>query len=146
MHKAAATSAAERQFALRACFWAPVVEASLTIGGLQRTLRWVQRLPRRTTAPDLSIAAGERMVGWAFRAQPWLPGKCLSRALVQYGLHRRDGTAARFVVGVRHGTKQNGAQQRSLDAHAWVEAIASEQDGTAPVAPYEPVLRAEHGP
>ncbi len=82
----------------------------------------------------------------------------MSRALVQYCLHKRDGTAARFVIGVRRGqgplgTPQNpgpsGATSLPLDAHAWVEAFSANQEANGSADEqlrYQPVLSSEQRP
>ena len=64
----------------------------------------------------MSVDAGRRLVAYAYKVH-LLRGQCLPRSLVQYLLHRREGVAARFVVGVRRAD--------GLDAHAWVEAEGS---------------------
>lgn len=80
-----------------------VVEASLRALGYRRTLAWIEAVPARRRgegAPGTSVALGERLVRQAYRGHVF-QGGCLPRSLVQYLLHRRDGTPARFVVGVR---------------------------------------------
>ncbi len=115
----------EGAFLLRAWLAAPWVELALSGAGLETTLRWVERgAPGRGLG--LGLAEGERAVALAFRAHPWFRGRCLSRALVQYWLHRRDGTPARFVIGVRR-------QEGELDAHAWVEAPGASEGAYAPI-------------
>jgi hypothetical protein len=118
-----------RRFVLRAWGAAPLVEASLGLLGLAKTLRWVEWLPtgaKREGAVD--VAAGERLVGAAYRAH-LLRGACLPRSLTQYLLHRRDGLAARFVVGVR-------SDAPGVRAHAWVESPES----PAPDRGFAPIL------
>ena len=104
----------EISFAARAWVLAVPVEASLAAFGLARTLRWIRAIPagaRRRGA--VSVDEGGRLVAYAYKVH-LLRGQCLPRSLVQYLLHRREGVAARFVVGVRRAD--------GLDAHAWVEA------------------------
>ena len=75
----------------------------------------------------------------AFRWHPWLDGRCLPRALVQYLLHLRDGVPAQFVIGVRHArrTGLDALEQGApLDAHAWVQSPGDdggEEAGYAPI-------------
>lgn len=117
-----AAPAEARRFVLRAWGVAPLVEASLGLLGLATTLRWVEGLPagrRREGAVD--VATGERLVGAAYRAHV-LRGACLPRSLTQYLLHRRDGLAARFVVGVR------SERPGDVRAHAWVEEPGAPPD------------------
>ncbi|MBN4059025.1 lasso peptide biosynthesis B2 protein [Endomicrobium sp. AH-315-J14] len=125
----------ERRFAAMALVLAPAVELSLKFNGLRRTLAWIEEQPVGESAHRLSVTSGERSVGWAYRLYPWLgnsTGKCLSKALTQFWLHRRAGTPARFVVGVRK-------EGSTLDAHAWVEGIHAET-----VDPnFEPLLISE---
>ncbi|HZO16395.1 MAG TPA: lasso peptide biosynthesis B2 protein [Polyangiaceae bacterium] len=107
----------EIAFAARAWVLAVPVEASLAAFGLARTLRWIREIPagpRRRGA--VSVDEGQLLVARAYQLH-LLRGQCLPRSLVQYLLHRREGVAARFVVGVRRAD--------GLDAHAWVEAEGS---------------------
>ncbi len=122
----------EGAFTLRAWLAAPWVELALDRAGLETTLTWLERAPARFWAPRaVGIEPGERAVARAFRAHPWLSGRCLPRALVQYLLHRRDGVPVRFVIGVKRPTT-------GLDAHAWVEAPDAAVDND-----YSPILRTE---
>lgn len=138
------------RFLVRA--WAAIfaVEASLNTLGYRRTLAWVEAVPAsRSRRRRLSVELGERLVRTAYRAHAFRGG-CLPRSLVQYLLHRRDGTAARFVVGVRRATSgdrsgatsgdrsratsraevaANGGADRGIEAHAWV---ASPEIQTSP--------------
>lgn len=116
-------------FLVRAWAAIPVVEASLRALGTRRTLGWIERVPVRRGRDGTSVILGERLVAAAYRAHP-LPGGCLPRSLVQYLLHRRDGTPARFVIGVRRpdragkgGPNDPGAP--GIEAHAWVEGPAA---------------------
>jgi hypothetical protein len=127
----------EHAFLVRAACLAPIVELSLASVGLQRTRGWLDELPRarsvaRVARQPCSLHEAERAVGRAFRIQPWLAGRCLARALVQYALHRRDGIRARLVIGVRR------PREAELDAHAWVEA----PDGPARY-PHAPIFTLE---
>ena len=133
--KVAQLTAAERIFAARAWLLAPVVEASLYATGLDTTMRWIERAPRRRRAAAVDPIRGEGLVGTAFRYHPLLRGTCLARSVAQYVLHRSDGTRATLVVGVRR-------QGADLKAHSWVEPTAS----APPDGPYEPILRAESVP
>ncbi len=141
--------------------WAGIfaVEASLRVLGYKRTLRWIERVPaRRRVAPRTSVLLGERLVRRAYLAHA-APGGCLPRSLVQYLLHRRDGTRARLVVGVRRpdpaksGPRDpargdvraaagpgdraaaNESASRGIEAHAWVESDAAAPIGVRPFAP-----------
>jgi len=107
-----------RDFAARAWLGAPVVELSLAVAGLRRTLGWIEAFPvsAEPRHEAVSVKEGERLVRGAYKAHIF-GGRCLSRSLVQYLLHRRDGTSARFVVGVRR-------PESTLDAHAWVEGAS----------------------
>ncbi len=133
----------ERKFALAACACAPVVEVALRTLGLSRTLDWVERLtpPRRHARAGVRHAhfgiAPERaasIIDSVYRLQP-LRGRCLPRALLQYGLQRRWGTPVRFVVGVKKPARTE-ASALDLDAHAWVEAL----DGPARSPEFAPIL------
>lgn len=95
-----------------------VVEASMNTVGYKRTLAWIEAVPASSSRrPGPSVELGERLVRAAYRAHAFRGG-CLPRSLVQYLLHRRDGTAARFVVGVRRAVRQSSP--RGIEAHAWV--------------------------
>ena len=103
-----------RRFAAVAWLAAPTIELSLRWLGLQRTLAWIEASPPRTPRPRrVSLEEGERLVEGVYRAHV-VDGKCLPRSLLRYWLHRREGSPARFVMGVRRGPDQ-------LMAHAWVE-------------------------
>jgi hypothetical protein len=118
-----------RRFAVRAWLAAPLVQASLALAGLQATLRWVEAVPRargRAAAGPVGVDEGSALVRGAFRVHV-VGGECLPQSVVQYLLHRRDGTAARMVVGVKR--PEGGA---SIAAHAWVEAAEAGHDGRAP--------------
>jgi hypothetical protein len=126
----ATSSGEELRFTARAAMLAPWLEASLGALGLQRTLDLLERMtPLGARLHPLEGQRAALAVERAFRGQPWLPGKCLVRALVQYGLHRRDGVRATLHVGVRRGGN------REVEAHAWVEPPALESD-----AGYESIL------
>lgn len=110
------TSGAELGFTLRAAILAPWVEWSLAASGLERTLDRLERAPRGVARPSgLEGATADRAVARAFRVQPWLPGRCLSRALVRFALHCRAGDPATLIVGVRKPS------EGGFRAHAWVE-------------------------
>lgn len=127
------TSKAELVFTARAMLLAPLVEGSLAWRGLDATLDGLERLSRNAHRREAAEgAAAELAVARAFRLQPWLPGRCLPRALVRYALHRRDGVPARLVIGVRRPGEQ------ALDAHAWVEPPSPKE-----AAGYEPILTRE---
>jgi hypothetical protein len=129
----ATTSAAELVFTARAFVLAPLVEGALAWRGIDGTLEVIDRIGVGTRRPGAREGAeAERAVARAFRLQPWLPGRCLPRALVRFALPRRDGVPARLVVGVRR------AETRALDAHAWVEPPAPDA-----VAGYVPILTRE---
>ena len=135
--------AAEWAFAARAWLVAPSVELALRTAGIKPTLDWLDRLPRRAeheaapaghevtpagheAAPAergraVSVEDGTRLVRWACKLQPLARNACLTRSLVQYALHRRDGMPARFVMGVRNAAEQG--QPLELDAHAWVQEL-----------------------
>lgn len=120
--------------------WAaiPVVELSLRVLGYKRTLAWIEAVPEKAPPAreagqslpgdvqqslprGASVFLGERLVRGAYRAHTFRGG-CLPRSLVQYLLHRRDGTRARFVVGVRRPTPvPNETRGPGIEAHAWVE-------------------------
>ncbi|MBM4356751.1 MAG: lasso peptide biosynthesis B2 protein [Deltaproteobacteria bacterium] len=103
-------------FVARAMLLAPVAEAALRVLELDRTLREVERwIPVGASAAPVVGGEAERAIARAFRLQPWLPGRCLARALVQLVLHRRDGVHATLVVGVRR------PGEGEVEAHAWVE-------------------------
>ncbi|MEZ4300274.1 MAG: lasso peptide biosynthesis B2 protein [Polyangiaceae bacterium] len=89
----------------------------------------------------MSTELGERLVAVAYRAH-LLRGTCRPRSLVQYLLHRRDGTPARFVVGVRRPAANDGGPSR-IEAHAWVEGAE-----TAPAAAdaFSPIFESGRAP
>ena len=101
------------------------VETSLSRLGFERTLCWIEKVPRRRVLwrRQLTVVETTRVVAAAYRLHPF-QGRCLSRSLVEYLLHRRSGKAVRFVVGVR---RPEVAQEADLEAHAWVE----ERDSSA---------------
>jgi hypothetical protein len=112
----------ERWFIFRAWLGAPCVRASLALGGLRRTLRWVDAirpLPSRGARRVVGVGQAEALVGAVFRRQISEDGTCLPCAVLQYSIHRRDGLAARLVVGVRRHAGERGP----LTAHAWVEDL-----------------------
>ena len=159
-------------FLVRAWAGIFVVEASLRVIGYKRTLRWIERVPRRNvhprdvrqsfprdvrqsfprdvrqSFPRTSVHLGERLVRKAYLAHA-LPGGCLPRSLVQYLLHRRDGTGAKLVVGVRrpdrsgstsgatsgNPSRANETATPGIEAHAWVESDASAPIGVEGFAP-----------
>jgi hypothetical protein len=106
------------KFLARAWAAIPVVELSLRVFGYKRTVAWIEAVPKkRSRAPGSSVPLGASLVRRAYRAHRFTGG-CLPRSLVQYLLHRRDGTRARFVVGVRRPNENRGP---GIEAHAWVE-------------------------
>lgn len=114
--KVGSLRAHEREFAMAAFVLGPVVHASLRTVGLRRTLDWVERASMRVRDREpMSPARAQYLIDGIARYQP-LMGRCLPRALVQYGLQRRRGTDVRFVIGVRR------PEEHTLDAHAWVES------------------------
>lgn len=159
----------ERRFALRAWLGAPAVELSLAVLGLRRTLAWIEAVPPRSAAratagsmgrdrerarrpAAVTPSEGSRLVAGAYRAH-LLRGQCLPRSLLQYLLHRRDGVAARLVVGVRRprsmdpqgfpraaagSASQWRAAVEPIEAHAWVDDGASAR-GSEP-AEFEAIL------
>lgn len=122
-------------FLARAWAAIPLVEVSLRALGYRRTLGWIERVPPSRARGGPSVLLGERLVGAAYRAYP-LAGTCLPRSLVQYLLHRRDGTKARFVIGVRRPDRDKNTDDSNepndprIEAHAWVES----GDGTPAAA------------
>ncbi|MBK8252190.1 MAG: lasso peptide biosynthesis B2 protein [Polyangiaceae bacterium] len=126
-------------FFMRAWALIPVVHGSLRWLGFDKTVRWVERVPARKRLlfggeikTGVSPELGERLVAMAYRAH-LISGNCLPRSLVQVALHRRDGTPANFVVGVRKvGANDRGASR--IEAHAWVERPGRrEHVGFAPI-------------
>jgi len=112
------------RFAGLAWLGAPLIEVMLRAAGLRQTLSWIEGATppphgRRRSALDIDEAGG--LVERAFDLHPLLRGKCLERSLVQYALHRIDGTPARFVIGVARGDD-------NLDAHAWVSGPGSSDE------------------
>lgn len=107
-------------FLARAWAAAIAVEGSLRLVGYRRTLDWIEAVPRvASRRRRTSVRLGERLVRGAYRAHVFAGG-CLPQSLVQYLLHRRDGTEARLIVGVRRPA--NETSPRSIEAHAWVES------------------------
>ncbi len=82
----------------RPCAWSATSERCGGSSGFRR--RNVHPRDVRRSFPRTSVHLGERLVRKAYLAHA-LPGGCLPRSLVQYLLHRRDGTGAKLVVGVR---------------------------------------------
>lgn len=122
-----------RAFVARAWFAVPVVELSLAAAGVDATLRWIERVPASAPRARVTdIDEGGRLVRAACRRHP-LAGACLSQAVLQYLLHRRDGVAARLVIGVKR-------QAAALDAHAWVEAPGATSSRPADSASFAPIL------
>lgn len=115
-------SVEERRLAAAAVVCAPVVEVTLRTAGLRRTLDWIEWVSAATRrgGPTMAPARAEQIINGVYRLQPWL-GKCLPRALLQYGLQRQRGADVRFVVGVKRPA------DRTVDAHAWVEMTAGPQ-------------------
>jgi hypothetical protein len=106
----------------KALLAAVAVESSLRLLGFRRTLGWVERMPSGTTnGARTSCEDTARAVAIAYRLHP-LQGACLGRSMTRYALHRRDGAAARLVVGVRRGP--------SFQAHAWIESRLEDDDRT----------------
>ncbi len=141
LQKLAASRSEQRRFAATAWLAAPLVELSLAAWGLERTLRWIEAVPRASRARPRSLGPDEarRLVDGIYRYH-LLRGACLSRSLLQYALHRRDGTAARLVVGVRRAVS-NSSGQGSLEAHAWVEGPSAQRER----AGYAALLSRESG-
>lgn len=114
--------------------WAAIfaVEASLRLAGYKSTLAWIEALPeRRPRKRKTSVFLGERLVRGAYRGHV-LRGGCLPKSLVQYLLHRRDGTAARFVIGVRR-PDPNETRSPGIEAHAWVESVEDAAPASVPL-------------
>jgi len=130
-------------FLARAWAAIPVVELSLRVLGYKRTVAWIEAVPaRRYSARGSSVVLGERLVRGAYRAHVFRGG-CLPRSLVQYLLHRRDGTGARFVVGVRRPAHDpNETRGPGIEAHAWVEPPDFAPPATGGFAP---LFQSEHG-
>ncbi len=152
---ATASQTRPRQWRYMARAWlaAPSLELSMRTAGVKRTLGWIEQLPLAADGPSpherIDVAEASRLVRWACKLQPLARNACLTQSLVQYALHRRDGVAARFVIGVRHVAPEGSATERStaeagasnpngdttdngraddrpgvlgLDAHAWVQS------------------------
>ncbi len=147
----AASRPEARRFAARAWIGAPVVRASLAVGGLRPTLRWIEAISGRATvrrAFPVDVTEGSSLVGGAFRAHV-VGGECLPRSLVQYLLHRLDGQPVRFVMGVKrvgadaltaggpaiHDGGDPHPPASAIAAHAWVEAGEAAVDGAPAFAP-----------
>jgi Transglutaminase-like superfamily len=139
LRRVLSSSRAELEFAAKAWIGAFPVELSLAALGLAPTLRWIEaaspaRGPHRPSA--LSVEDGERAVGRAYRVH-LLRGQCLPRALLQYLLHRRDGTEVHFIVGVRRSADEGAG---SIDAHAWVEPAGAGRPAARSGDDFEPLL------
>jgi Transglutaminase-like superfamily len=136
------------RFGAAAWVLAPVVEASLALTGLDKTLSMLERLPVRDERREGALAADEAqvIVSRAFRAHVGLRGLCLEKALVQWAVHRLDGTPARFVIGIRRDAEADAEVQ----AHAWVEAPTATEpvgvsEGASEPDPGEPGLASTTG-
>ncbi|MBI4703702.1 MAG: lasso peptide biosynthesis B2 protein [Deltaproteobacteria bacterium] len=151
LRKIAALRPAERRFAAAAWLLAPAVEISLAALGLRRTLAWIERFGPRSPWGATGIGAhdGAGLVDRAYRLH-LLRGRCLPRALVQYGLHRRDGRPVRFVVGVKRGAAACPAPHEPLpiEAHAWVEDVAPGAADPSPArnGSFQPLLDRRYVP
>ena len=120
-----------RRFLALAWLGAPAVELALRTAGLRRTLGWIEEhAPARSRTGAVTLEEGAWLVRSAWRRHPLLRGRCLPQSVRQYHLHRRDGTPARLVVGVRRG------DAKVLEAHAWVQR----PDAAEPTEPFAPIL------
>jgi hypothetical protein len=117
-----------RRFAAKAWLGAPVVEASLRLLGLRRTLGWIEALPEGVGGTaTVDVVEGERLVQAVYR---WhlVTGECLPQALLQHLVHHLDGVPSRFVVGVART-----GESRALAAHAWTSGERARESGFAPL-------------
>jgi hypothetical protein len=91
-----------------------VVDASLRLFGMRRTLRWVRGGAAPAGGAPLSQPAIARAVHVVATAAAFYPRRalCLEQSLVLYRLLRRQGAPVRLRVGV---------QPFPFMAHAWVE-------------------------
>ena len=108
-------SAAEWRAMVEAALLLPATGASLRVGGLRRTWRW---LNRPATAPadapaDLIDPVAGAVAAVAYRFPLYRPS-CLTRALVLHHLLLRRGIPAELRLGVSTAGGQ-------FAAHAWVE-------------------------
>jgi hypothetical protein len=121
-----------RGFLARAWLTVPVIELSLAVAGVRGTLRWIEGVPAGGARAATGVEEGGWLVRAACRRHP-LAGACLSQALLQYLLHRRDGVPARLVIGVKR-------EAAGLDAHAWVESPQAADGSSAGVEEFAPIL------
>lgn len=108
-------SAAEWRAMVEAALLLPATGASLRVGGLRRTWRWLNRpAAAPADAPaDLIDPVADAVAAVAYRFPLYHPS-CLTRALVLRHLLRRRGIPAELRLGV----STTGGQ---FTAHAWVE-------------------------
>ncbi len=130
-----------RRFVAEAWLGAPLVELSVALLGLRRTLSWIEAAAPRPRGRSVGVEEGEGIVNAVYRAH-FVDGRCLPQSLLQYWLHRRDGTRARFVMGVR---RPGGSSTDPIEAHAWVEPV---RDAGAPpvgAAPFAEIAAYQAG-
>jgi hypothetical protein len=110
-----------------------IVEASVAVVGLKKTIGWMERVTTKPTHGDAQAAMrrSARAVRRAYRVSPF-EGTCLRRSLVRYWLGRRGGLPVELVIGVKPGA--------SFGAHAWIEPGTMDDDDTAPDA-FSVILR-----
>jgi Transglutaminase-like superfamily len=91
-----------------------LVDASLRLFGMRRTLRWVRGGQQSSAEAAVSQQAIARAVRVVATAAAFYPRRalCLEQSLVLYRMLRRQGAAVRLRVGV---------QPFPFTAHAWVE-------------------------
>ena len=149
MRGLATSTTAQRRFVGLAWAGSPLVELTLKLAGLDRTVQLIEQLtdlrrggPRGRRGPAINLAEGTRLVGLAFRAQPLLRGGCLERSLVQYGLHRLEqagGCLARKLRGAVTGVPRCHhayPEQALLDRRDAVDGLAFEEHVLHAQAPF----------
>jgi hypothetical protein len=91
-----------------------LVDVSLRLFGMRRTLRWVRGGQQSAVEAPVSQQMIARAVRQVATAAAFYPRRalCLEQSLVLYRMLRRQGAAVRLRVGV---------QPFPFTAHAWVE-------------------------
>ncbi len=113
------------EIALVSALLLPSVRVAAAREPLPRTRARLRRLLRSRRRPARIDAAGVgRVVSAIGRRMPGI-GTCLTHALLAEALLRREGHAARLVIGVER------PEHRRLAAHAWIESQGAVVVGSA---------------
>lgn len=91
----------------------PVIEASLRLLGVSRTLTWLRATVPSRPAAHVTPRVLRLAVNRASR-RGLVAGRCLSKSLALWWLMARTGSSSRLRLGVAVGNA-------AFDAHAWLE-------------------------